>query len=119
SKCGQNLCEPAPGDVEHAVIVERTPATKVDLGNDDLKPGMFQNSHRRLGCFRMKVVVEGIGPQNNSPYSSPGRFRSSLKPRLKRFLCKRRNSTCRCDSNDAFHDVANNWRTIHEIDQRW
>src|SRR5260370_32064124 len=53
------------GSVEHAEIVQRSPAAKMNLGDADLETHAPKYFQRRASRVRMKVIVKRVRPQNN------------------------------------------------------
>ena len=65
AQSGQRLLQRGFGLVEHAEVIERTPAAKGLLRNSDLISGVFQDFHGGFGDFRMEVVAERIRPKDH------------------------------------------------------
>src|SRR5712672_4541822 len=51
--------------IEHAEVIERTAATQIGLRNHDAEACGFQDFDGGLGCRRQKIIVEGVGPEEN------------------------------------------------------
>ena len=51
--------------LQHAKIIERAAAAYVAEGTRYLKAGGFEHRHSRLCGFRIKVIIERIGPEND------------------------------------------------------
>ena len=66
--------------IEKAVIVERPPAAERTIRKRDVAPGRFEHVSRRDGDLRMKVVVEGIRPEDHLPTARLPTVRSAAKP---------------------------------------
>src|SRR5712692_4452491 len=52
------------GPVEHAKIIERPPAAKMSPGNGHLAARGNEHLQRGAARFRVKVIIEGVCPQN-------------------------------------------------------
>src|ERR1700675_154053 len=60
-----NALEVLLGSIEHSEIVERTPAAGLPGRNRHSEAGIHEDAERGLDCFGMKIVVEGVHPQDD------------------------------------------------------
>src|SRR5713101_1348615 len=61
----ENLLQLISRGIQHAEVVQRTPAAQRRCGNDHLIAGMLQNLDGGLSDLGMKVIAEGIWPQHD------------------------------------------------------
>ena len=64
-----DLEEQALGAIEHSYVVERAAAAEVGAGDGYVESGGFEDLHGGFGGGREKVVVEGVGPEENGIFS--------------------------------------------------
>src|SRR5919109_706923 len=57
--------QPMSGYREHSVVVKRPTAAERSLWHDDVVAGSLQDLKRGFRGFGMKIIVEGVGPQNH------------------------------------------------------
>jgi len=65
-ECIENFEEQALGAIEHAEVVEGAPAAEIGARNEDPEAGGFEDFDGGAGGGREEVVVEGVGPEENS-----------------------------------------------------
>lgn len=62
----QNRLQPAAGTAQQAVVVERPAAAERGARNLHREACAFEHLHRRAQRAGMKVIVEGVGPEDHA-----------------------------------------------------
>ena len=78
----QDVAQEFVGLIKESVVVERTAATEWRARNDHAESGVFEYFRRSRRHFRMKVIVESVGPENDLRFAVitvPRRWNQCLK----------------------------------------
>src|ERR1700676_678652 len=112
----ENLEEEMLGAIQHAPIVEWTPATQVGLRQQHAVAGGFQHVNRRLGGVREEVVIECVRPQEHRCSFQISRL-STSEPLTKRLRGESRNAASLRNTRDYLSDIPQERQLRSQIDQ--
>src|SRR6185437_5469949 len=102
------------GFVEHAEVVERTPAAKVLARNPHAPSHVFEYFHRGLRGMRVKIVVERVRPQNDLRSGRTVGF-APVKPLAECLRSEGWNLPLAWYLQHGFHQVTEAWSLAEEV----
>src|SRR5579884_2945492 len=111
-------------EIKHAIVIKRTTTTDRRERNFYLVSSCFEHFNGGYSCLRMKVVIEGVRPENDFllpcrtwiPHIT--RF-TVTEPLLKGLRGEGGDVSFRRKSPKQFDDVTQYWCLCEEIHQTW